>query len=87
MHRTCGEVDDLVEDARFEPDPEVRKELYLQIEDMYFGPDGEIPFFPIYLAIDYVAQHSWLDRIPALFGGQHWYNYTIDLTAKQAVQE
>ena len=87
MHRTCGEVDELVEEARFEPDPEVRKELYRQIEDLYFGPEGEIPFFPIYLEIAYGAEHSWLDRIPALFGGAQWYNYTIDLDAKQAAQE
>jgi oligopeptide transport system substrate-binding protein len=87
MHRTCGEVDDLVEEARFEPDPEARKDLYRQIEDLYFGPEGEIPFFPIYLEIAYGAEHSWLDRIPALFGGAQWYNYTIDLDAKQAAQE
>jgi len=87
IHRTCNEIDDLVEEARFEPNPEKRKELYRQIGEMYFGPEGEIPFFPIYLEITYVAEHAWLDRIPALFGGAQWYNYTIDQAAKAAAQQ
>ncbi len=82
MHRTCSEVDDLVEEARFEPDPEVRKDLYRQIEDKYFGYEGEVPFFPIFVEIAYVAQHSWVDRIPALFGGEQYYNWRIDQESK-----
>jgi len=82
MHRTCSEVDDLVEEARFEPDPEVRKDLYRQIEDKYFGYEGEVPFFPIFVEIAYVAQHSWVDRIPALFGGEQYYNWHIDQESK-----
>ena len=53
---------------------------------MFFGPEGEMPFFPHALRIAYVAQHAWLDRIPALFGGQMWYTYKIDWAAKQAAQ-
>jgi oligopeptide transport system substrate-binding protein len=87
MHRTCGEVDDLVEEARFEPDPALRKELYRQIEDMYFGYEGEIPFFPIYVEIAYVAEHSWVDRDVALFGGEQYYNWSIDQAAQLAAQQ
>ena len=87
LHRTCGEVDDLVEQARFEPDPEVRKELYRQIEDMYFGYEGEIPFFPIYVEIEIQAEHSWLERNMALFGGQQYYNWSIDQAAQIAAEE
>lgn len=87
MHRECSEVDDLVEEARFEPDPEKRKELYRQIEDMYFGYDGEVPFFPIYVEIAYSAEHTWVDRVRALFGGEQYYNWTIDMAAREAARE
>ena len=84
--RTCNEIDDLIVQAREESDPDVRIELYRQIEEMFFGYEGEIPFFPQYVRIAYTAQHSWLDRIPALFGGSQWYTWTIDWEAKQAAQ-
>jgi oligopeptide transport system substrate-binding protein len=87
MHRTCNEIDDLVEEARFEPDPEKRKEMYRQIEDMYFGEEGEFPFFPIYLRIQSVAIHTWVDHIEALFGGQQWYTWNIDADAQGAARQ
>ncbi len=87
IHRTCNEIDDKIEEARREQDPEKRKELYAEIEDMFFGYEGEFPFFPIYLRIAYTGQHSWLDNTPALFGGDQWYTWTIDWDAKKAAQE
>lgn len=87
MHRECNEIDDLIEEARFEPDPEVRKELYREIENRFFGEEGEFPFFPIWLRIAYTAEHSWLDRVVALFGGQQWYTWNIDWDAKSAAQQ
>ncbi len=82
LHRTCSEVDDLIEEARFEQDPEVRKELYRQIEELFFGYEGEVPFFPIFLEISYLAQHSWVDRHPGQFGGEQYYNMSIDQERK-----
>ncbi|MBN1231196.1 MAG: peptide ABC transporter substrate-binding protein [Anaerolineales bacterium] len=82
--RTCNEIDDMIVAAREEGDPAVRAEMYRDIEDAFFGSEGEYPFFPIYLRIAYVAEHSWLDRIPALFGGQQYYTWTIDADAKAA---
>lgn len=87
LHRTCNEIDELVEEARFEPDPEKRKELYREIEDMYFGYEGEIPFFPIFVEIETLAEHAWVDRDMALFGGQQYYNWSIDQDAKLAAQQ
>lgn len=87
IHRTCNEIDDKIEEARREQDPEKRKELYAEIEDMFFGYEGEFPFFPIYLRIAYTGVHSWLDFTPALFGGDQWYTWTIDWEAKQAAQQ
>ncbi|MBN1666121.1 MAG: hypothetical protein JW862_03510, partial [Anaerolineales bacterium] len=82
--RTCNEIDDKIVQAREEPDPAVRSELYREIEEAFFGPEGEYPFFPIFLRIAYVAEQPWLDRIPALFGGEQWYTWSIDWDAKQA---
>jgi oligopeptide transport system substrate-binding protein len=83
--RQCSEADDLILEAREEPDPDRRIELYRQIEEMFFGPEGEYPIAPIWVRIAYLAEHNWLkDRMPALFGGQQYYHWTIDQDAKLA---
>ena len=84
MKRECNEIDDLLEQARQESDPAVRVELYAQIEDAFFGAEGEMPFMPLYVRIAFVAQHSWLTRDISLFGGQQWYNASIDQAAQMA---
>ncbi len=86
MKRECTEVDDMIVAAREETDPAKRVEMYAQIEDMFFGPEGETPFFPIFLRIAYVAEHSWVSRVPALFGGDQWYTWTLDNDAKMAAR-
>jgi oligopeptide transport system substrate-binding protein len=80
------ETDNLIVEAREELDPARRIELYRQVEDMFFGENGEFPFFTIYVRVVFVALQPWVDRIPALFGGQQWYNWTIDMDAKLAAQ-
>jgi len=84
--RECNEIDDLIVQAREEPDQQKRIELYAQIEDMFFGPEGEVPFFPIFVRIAYQAQHSWYHTTTALFGGQQYYNDTIDVEAQAAAR-
>ncbi|MEJ2746572.1 MAG: ABC transporter substrate-binding protein, partial [Anaerolineae bacterium] len=84
--RTCNEIDDMIVQAREEPDPAKRIELYAQIEDGFFGPEGEFPFAPLFVRIAYVAEHSWLTRTPALFGGQQYYNWSIDQAAQLAAR-
>ena len=68
-----------IEQACKETDPSRRIQLYRDIEEKFFGKDGEFPFMPIFLRIVYQAEHSWLSRTPALFGGEQWYNYYIDV--------
>jgi oligopeptide transport system substrate-binding protein len=85
--RTCNEIDDLIVEARQEPDPQRRVELYRQIEELLFGPEGEIPFFPIAMRTSVVARHAWLDRTPARFGSEQWYNWTIDQQAQRAAEQ
>jgi oligopeptide transport system substrate-binding protein len=84
--RECNEIDDLIVEAREESDPDRRIELYAQIEEMFFGPEGEVPFFPIFVRIAYQGNHSWYDYTPALFGGDQWYNYNIDADAQAAAR-
>ncbi len=84
--RTCNEIDDMIVEARLETDPAKRIELYAAIEEAFFGPEGEYPFFPIFLRISFNALHSWYDYTPALFGGDQWYNYTIDQEAQMAAR-
>ena len=87
VKRSCNEIDDLILEARTESDPARRIELYRQIEEMFFGEEGEVPFAPLYLRIQYVAEHTWLSAPPALFGGAQWYNWSIDMDAKLAAQQ
>jgi oligopeptide transport system substrate-binding protein len=82
MKRECNEIDDMLAEARVEPDPAKRTALYAQIEDAFFGPEGEFPFMPLYLRIAFVAKHSWVEYTPALFGGDQWYTWTIDTEAR-----
>lgn len=84
--RACSATDDLIVEAREEADPARRVELYAQIEEAFFGENGEFPFAPIFLRIAYVARHSWLTRTPALFGGQQYYNWNLDLEAQAAFE-
>ena len=85
--RTCNEIDDLIVEAREESDSQRRIELYREVEDMFFGSEGEIPFFPIYLEIEFVAVQDWVDgRVYNAMGGQQWYNITIDQAAQLATR-
>jgi oligopeptide transport system substrate-binding protein len=83
-NRQCSEVDEWMEQAAVETDPEVRKQLYYQIEEALFGREGEMPFAPVRLRIEFLAQHYWADRIIAWLGGQQYYNWTIDQAAQLA---
>ena len=86
MKRSCNEIDDMIVQAREESDPATRVQLYREIEDDFFGPEGEMPFFPVYLHIAYQAEHSWFQWTPGLFGGQQFYNYYIDVDAQSEVR-
>ena len=84
IRRECNEIDDMIVQARESTDPAERVALYAQIEDAFFGEEGEFPFAPLYVRIGFVAEHDWLTRTPALFGGDQWYTWTIDQEAQAA---
>lgn len=85
--RACNEIDDLIVQAREEQDPAVRRTLYLQIEEMFFGREGEFPFAPTHLRIQFQAEHTWVDRVHTFFGGQPWYLWRVDWDAKLAAKQ
>jgi ABC-type oligopeptide transport system substrate-binding subunit len=85
--RTCNEIDEMIVAAREETDPSKRIELYRQIEEGFFGTEGEFPFAPTYLRIRFNAIHSWFDWKPGLFGGAQWYNASIDQEAQLAARD
>lgn len=76
--RPCTQVDDWIVQARMSSDSSERSQLYRMIEEAFFGEEGEFPLAPIYLRIQYVARHEWLNRTPALFGGDQWWTWQID---------
>jgi oligopeptide transport system substrate-binding protein len=87
--RPCSEVDDIIQQAREETDPEVRKELYAQIEEMFFGRDGVYPVAPIRLSSNYALYQTYLEgpiETDGQVGGEHWDWYTIDKAAQSAVR-
>jgi ABC-type transport system substrate-binding protein len=86
QHRECDAIDDMIVDARVDPDPASRIVKYAAIEEALFGEDGTFPIMPIYLRIGSQAKHSWLERVPALFGGDQWNTWTIDQDAQLAAR-
>lgn len=87
--RACTETDDLIELAAQESDPDARLELYYRIEEQFFGPEGEVPFIPIYLRVTYVLVKPWYTgpfETDGLFGGAHWDWRTIDQEAQLAAR-
>jgi len=87
--RPCTEVDDLMDQAAREPDPDVRSELYAEVEEAFFGPEGEFPFAPLYLRSAYQLFKPWYSgpfETDGLFGGAHWETRSIDMAAKLAAR-
>jgi oligopeptide transport system substrate-binding protein len=87
--RPCTEVDDLIEEAARESDPARRDELYAEIEEAFFGEEGEFPIAPIFLRSGYSLFKSWYEgpfETDGLFGGAHWDSRSVDMAAKLAAR-
>lgn len=48
LGRECSEVDNLIVEAAATFDPAKRTELYSEIEEILFGPEGEFPIVPLF---------------------------------------
>lgn len=87
--RPCNEVDDLMDEAARESDPDVRTELYAEIEEAFFGPEGEFPIAPIYLRSVYTLVKPWYTgpfETDGNIGGAHYGAYSVDMAAKLAAR-
>ena len=82
VERTCNEIDDMIAQARVETNLDARIDLYYQIEEAFFGTEGEFPIAPVLMTARYYGDHTWLERTQALLGREAFYNWTIDMDAK-----
>jgi oligopeptide transport system substrate-binding protein len=83
--RPCTATDDLINAAARETDPAVRDQQYREIEEAFFGAEGEFPIAPIFMRLDYALNKPWYTGpfdTDGLFGGAHWDAYNIDMAAK-----
>ncbi len=83
QNRSCSEADRLMRQASLTPQFEERKELYRQVENLFFGEDGITPVIPLYVRGDYTLVQSWLTYTPALSGGEQYNTYLIDEELKR----
>jgi oligopeptide transport system substrate-binding protein len=83
QNRPCSEVDDLIHQAANQSDMAARETLYRDIENMLFGRDGLEPITPLYVPGSLVVVQSWLEFVPAVFGGEQYDIYLIDANLKR----
>lgn len=81
--RECSEVDALIREAATTVDVARRLELYRQIENIMFGDEGLTPLVPLYVRAELVLVQDWLTYTPALFGGEQYDGYTIEVARKE----
>ena len=89
FRRPCAAVDDLIWQATVESDIVARMALYLDIEERFFGEEGEHPMIPLGMVANYVIRKPWVDgpfMTDGLFGGMHYDWYTIDQEAQLAAR-
>jgi oligopeptide transport system substrate-binding protein len=81
LKRDCDAVDDLILQARIENDTAVRTRLYDQIEQAFFGTDGQFPILPLYLSSVWRLKKAWFTgpfATDGRFGGIHYDAYTVN---------
>ena len=87
--RPCNATDDKIDAAAKEIDPAKREVLYHEIEEAFFGKDGEFPILPIYVSMSLTMYKPWYKgpfETDATFGGAHYEYYTIDQAAQLAAR-
>lgn len=86
--RGCNATDELINQAATNYDPGTRTALYGQIEEAFFGPEGEFPIVPLYRRANIALVQSWYEGPFEEDGviGLHWGFYEIDQAAKDAAR-
>jgi ABC-type oligopeptide transport system substrate-binding subunit len=84
QNRPCGEEDDLIRQANTTLDEAERAAIYRELENRFFGDAGLMPLTPLYIRSDLWLVQSWLTSYtPALFGGEQYDTYQVDMTIKE----
>lgn len=97
FQRPCTELDDLIEAAARELDPEARTQRYFEIEAQLFGREedgqvvveGEMPFIPIALSGGFYIVQPWYEgpfATDGIIGGAHWDWRTVDQEMQEAAR-
>ncbi len=82
-NRECNQIDDLIQQASVETSPSDRKQLYLDIEEAFFGQGGTFPIAPLYTPYQYFAVRDWVTLAqPSTFEGFDLANSSLDMEAK-----
>lgn len=87
--RPCTDVDDLLDEAARSSDLEERAALYAEIEEAFFGPEGEFPIVPLYMQNFSALHKPWYTgpfETDGLFAGRHWGAQSIDMDIKLAAR-
>jgi oligopeptide transport system substrate-binding protein len=87
--RPCTDVDKKIDAADLETDPKKRDQLYREIEEAFFGKDGEFPMAPLYVGVEAGLVKPWYKgffQTDGLFGGDHWDTRIIDQEAQLAAR-
>jgi len=79
--RECEEGDALLDQAAVEPDATRRAELYAQVEQWFFGPNGTFPVIPLYISTSAWLQQPWLSDVNE-FGPARYDLWTVDSAAQ-----
>ena len=66
--QTCADVDDLIQQAGRASDPDVRTQLYLDVETAFFGAEGLTPMIPLFQLSRYMAFKPWVSGPLAVDG-------------------
>jgi oligopeptide transport system substrate-binding protein len=87
--RPCTDIDKKIDEASLETDPKKRDQLYREIEEGFFGNDGEFPIAPLYVGVEAGLVKPWYRgffQTDGLFGGDHWDSRIIDQEAQLAAR-
>jgi ABC-type transport system substrate-binding protein len=80
--RPCVEADEWLAEGVAEHDPAARVAQYAQIEEAFFGPQGEMPAIPLYFETRAMAFQPWIQAFPLQAGPLRFDQWVVDVTQK-----
>jgi oligopeptide transport system substrate-binding protein len=78
FYRECNSTDELIEQAMVEINPAIRANLYMQIEEDFFGKEGEFPVIPFYIDNNPYAVQTGLKASVSPLSIMPYYDWTIN---------